>query len=45
MAPTPDGKGYWLLGSDGGVFAFGNAGFVGSLRSNPPSSPIVGFAG
>jgi len=27
-APT---AGYWMVGSDGGVFAFGNAGFVGSL--------------
>ncbi len=23
--------GYWMIGSDGGVFAFGDAGFVGSL--------------
>ena len=26
MAPTPDGGGYWLVGLDGGVFSFGNAG-------------------
>ena len=25
------GSGYWMVGSDGGVFAFGTAGFVGSL--------------
>ena len=25
MAATPDGKGYWLVGADGGVFAFGDA--------------------
>ena len=31
MAPTPSGRGYWLVGSDGGVFAFGDAGFKGSL--------------
>ena len=31
MAPTPDGGGYWLVGLDGGVFSFGNAGFHGSL--------------
>jgi len=24
-------QGYWMVGSDGGVFAFGDAGFVGSL--------------
>ena len=25
MAATPDGQGYWLVASDGGVFAFGDA--------------------
>src|SRR5688500_17525766 len=30
MASTPDGQGYWLVASDGGIFAFGNAGFHGS---------------
>ncbi|MDA8309408.1 MAG: right-handed parallel beta-helix repeat-containing protein, partial [Actinomycetota bacterium] len=29
--PTPDGKGYWLVGQDGGVFTFGDAKFYGSL--------------
>lgn len=23
MAPTPSGKGYWLVAADGGIFAFG----------------------
>ena len=27
---APDGGGYWLLGTDGGVFAFGDAAFHGS---------------
>lgn len=27
---TPNGGGYWLLGADGGVFAFGSADFFGS---------------
>lgn len=31
MASTPDGGGYWLWRTDGGVFAFGNAVFLGSL--------------
>lgn len=26
---TSDGRGYWMLGEDGGVFAFGNARFFG----------------
>ena len=30
MAATPDGGGYWLVASDGGIFAFGDAGFYGS---------------
>ena len=29
LPPPP--QGYWMIGSDGGVFAFGNAGYVGSL--------------
>jgi hypothetical protein len=28
---TADTAGYWLIGADGGIFAFGDAGFVGSL--------------
>ncbi len=30
MAATPDGKGYWEVASDGGIFAFGDARFHGS---------------
>ena len=44
MVPTRDGGGYWLIASDGGLFAFGDAGFHGSLGAAPPSSPIVGVA-
>src|ERR1700690_371302 len=28
---TPDGKGYWLVSADGGVFTSGDAAFEGSL--------------
>ncbi len=31
IASTPDGKGYWLVAADGGVFSFGDAKFFGSL--------------
>jgi hypothetical protein len=31
MAPTPDGGGYWMVASDGGIFSFGNAAFDGSM--------------
>ena len=41
---TGDGAGYWMVAGDGGVFAFGDAGFVGSLGNNPPQDPIVAFA-
>jgi hypothetical protein len=27
MASTLDARGYWLVASDGGVFAFGDAGY------------------
>ena len=39
ITATPDGHGYWLVGADGGVFAFGDAGYYGSWPSqNPPGS-------
>ncbi|MEO6121453.1 MAG: L,D-transpeptidase family protein, partial [Acidimicrobiales bacterium] len=33
MAATPTGRGYWLAAADGGVFAFGDASFVGDARA------------
>ena len=44
MAATPDGKGYWEVASDGGVFSFGDAGFYGSTGSQDLNAPIVGMA-
>ena len=44
MATTADGNGVWLVGSDGGVFAFGTAKFVGSAGGLPLQRPIVGMA-
>lgn len=32
IAITPSGNGYLLVGADGGVFAFGDAKFLGSLE-------------
>jgi len=52
IAATPDGDGYWLVGADGGIFNFGNAGFDGSTYSrgltgltgsHPLNAPIVGI--
>jgi hypothetical protein len=31
VAPTPDGRGYWLAAANGRVFAFGDAGYRGSI--------------
>jgi hypothetical protein len=46
MAPTPDGGGYWLAQSDGGVSDFGDAHSYGSLTGSGvvPAAPIVGIA-
>jgi len=44
MASTPDGKGYWLVASDGGVFSFGDAGFFGSMGGVKLRAPVVGMA-
>ena len=44
MASTPDGRGYWLVASDGGIFAFGDAGFFGSTGALTLNKPIVGMA-
>ena len=44
MAATPDGKGYWLVASDGGIFSYGDAAFFGSTGSIVLNKPIVGMA-
>jgi len=43
MAATPDSKGYWLAGADGGVFAYGDAGFLGSAGALSLNAPVVGI--
>jgi hypothetical protein len=43
MAPSPSGKGYWFTASDGGVFAFGDASFLGSAADKGLKSPVVAF--
>ncbi len=44
MAPTPSGAGYWMVGSDGGVFSSGDAGFFGSTGGLHLNKPVVGMA-
>jgi len=38
------GSGYWLVASDGGIFAFGDARYLGSMGAIPLNRPIVGMA-
>ena len=44
---TPDGGGYWMAGTDGSVYTFGDAKYFGSLPGsgvNVPPISITGFA-
>jgi hypothetical protein len=44
IASAPTGEGYWLVGADGGVFAFGSASFEGSLGAMMLSTTVTGIA-
>ena len=50
IASTVTGKGYWLVGADGAVYAFGDAGYHGSGTGNPSwgigtaTNPVTGIA-
>ena len=44
MAAIPGGGGYWLVASDGGIFAFGDAQFYGSTGSMMLNQPVDGMA-
>jgi hypothetical protein len=44
IAVTPDNQGYWLVASDGGVFAFGDAQYYGGMGGKHLNQPIVGMA-
>ncbi len=41
VGPAP--RGYWLVGSDGGIFSFGAAAFHGSMGGTPLQRPVVGI--
>ena len=44
IAATRSGKGYWLLGRDGGIFSYGTAAFYGSTSGMQLNQPVVGIA-
>jgi hypothetical protein len=44
IAALPNGDGYWMTASDGGVFTFGDARFYGSTGAMRLNRPIVGMA-
>src|ERR1019366_9597987 len=44
IVATSTGLGYWLVASDGGVFAFGDAAFKGSMGGKHLDAPVVGLA-
>ncbi|HVX21335.1 MAG TPA: hypothetical protein VHB02_08305 [Acidimicrobiales bacterium] len=39
----PSGTGYWEVASDGGLFAFGTAGYYGSMGGTALNQPVVGL--
>jgi hypothetical protein len=44
IAATSDGRGYWLVGSDGGIFTFGDAHYYGSMGGRRMNASVVGIA-
>ena len=44
LAAAPDGKGYWQVTSDGGIFSLGDAQFFSSTGALHPNAPIMGMA-
>jgi hypothetical protein len=43
VSQAPAAHGYWLVGSDGGIFTFGSAPFYGSTGSLTLQRPVVGI--
>jgi hypothetical protein len=44
MSPTSTGQGYWLVASDGGIFTYGDARFLGSTGAMRLNKPITGMS-
>ena len=43
LVPAADGGGYWLVAGDGGIFAFGDAPFRGSVGGTHLNAPVTGM--
>jgi hypothetical protein len=43
IAAISPGGGYWLVGADGGVFAFGSASYEGGMAGVQLHAPVVGI--
>ena len=41
MVPSVTGRGYWFVASDGGVFNFGDASFLGSRGGRDNKGDVV----
>jgi hypothetical protein len=44
IVSTPSGLGYWIAAADGGVFAYGDARFYGSMGGEALAAPVVGMS-
>jgi len=44
VVSTPLPAGFWVLGSDGGIFSYGGATFYGSTGGMPLNKPVIGMA-
>ncbi len=42
--PPCSTEGYWMTATDGGLFAYGNVGFYGSMGGTRLNQPVVGIA-
>ena len=42
IVDTADGHGYWIVGQDGALYSYGDAGFLGSLEGVDLAAPDRG---
>jgi hypothetical protein len=44
VCPTPTGAGYWLVGTNGAVYTYGDARFLGAPDGRALAAPVSGIA-